>query len=89
MLNITGYGEINNNYYNIKFIDITNNKKVLRLLYVGKVVKKRRMSNLSEAHGVICYKDHYIIHCHDPVTDVILIKRILNNIIEITGFKVD
>jgi hypothetical protein len=86
ILNITGYSEGDDDLYNIKLVDITNNNKVLHSSALGEVVKRGRMLNLLEAHGLICDTDHRITHCHDPVADVILTKCIFNKIVERMGY---
>jgi hypothetical protein len=74
---ITKYSDNNDNIFNLKLIDKSNN----RLSYnetIGYVRKNCRILNLKETHDLVCNKEHDITHCHDPVTDVIYTKCIFN-----------
>lgn len=86
LLNITAYSDDNDNYFNLKLIDNTNN--INKLIYterVGYQEKNGRMLNLMETHDLVCKTNHNITHSHDPVADVIITKCIFNYIIKKLG----
>lgn len=82
VLDMTAYDDNNDNFYNLKIIDLTNNKRVLFSIEIGHLEKNGRMLNLMETHNLICKTKHDITVCHDPVTDVILTKCIFNFIMQ-------
>ncbi len=86
MLNITSYSDNNDNYFNLKLLDISGlTSKLLYSSEIGYQEKNGRMLNLMETHDLICKTNHNITHSHDPIADVIITKCLFNYIIKDMG----
>lgn len=86
MLDITSYSDNDDNYFNLKLLDVTGStKKLIYSTKIGYYQKNGRMLNLMETHDLICKINHDITHSHDPVADVIITKCLFNYIIRDMG----
>jgi len=86
MLNITSYSDNNDNYFNLKLLDISGStSKLLYSSRIGYLEKNGRMLNLMETHDLVCTINHNITHSHDPIADLTITKCLFNHIIKNMG----
>ncbi|XP_060854962.1 uncharacterized protein LOC132932602 [Metopolophium dirhodum] len=54
---------------------------------IGRIQKRGRLLNLTEAHSGVCTQKHKITYAHDPKTDVRFTKCIFNRMVKEYGYQ--